>query len=56
VLQAAATVVWVLGGIGLVLALLRPAADDSPPYWRRPWVVAASLIGLVVVIAADLAS
>ncbi len=55
-LQAAATIVWVLGGIAFVLALVRPAAEGSPPYWRRPWVIAAASVGLVVVVAADLAN
>jgi hypothetical protein len=56
VLEAAATIVWVLGGLGLVLAVVRPPASDSRPYWRRPWIVVASFVGLAVVVAADLAS
>jgi uncharacterized membrane protein len=56
VLDVLAVVVWVLGGLGFLYVLVRPAPPESPPYWRRQWVVVVSLIGLLVVVAADLAN
>ena len=54
-LDVAAFIVWVLGGLAFLYVLVRPAPPESQPYWRRPWIVVASLVGLVVVVAAELA-
>ena len=55
VLNIAAVLVWVLGGLAFLYVLVRPAPPESKPYWRRPWIVVASLVGLLVVVTAQLA-